>query len=449
MGADRIELSWKAPAGKAETAATYRIFRSGKSSSVGTSTTTFFDDNGLKAATTYSYTVSACAAPGNCSAPSAPATAVTFKWMFTGSGAGAFFTPALGADGTIYDAAGGGADPHLYALKPNGRKKWAFAMNGPGIGPPAMDAKGNIYAASSSTLYSISPAGAQNWTFALNKQGGQALFSPAIGNDGTIYAGVALAPAPACGSLTALNPNGAAKWTFATGAAQYTPPVIGADGTIYVGISWKADVAGCNDKKNLYAVNPDNTVKWVFGGGAGYSWLALDAKGNILAAGPDAIVSISPAGAQNWTVTAGSAPWSSSPAVDASGNIYAASGNDLYSMSPSGEENWMFAAAEGNDLSSPALAANGTIYTGSSGRSVSGEFLFAIDSKGTSVWGIGGGVFSSPTIGTDGTVFAGDHSSVGGKASGNGALVAIPGNSPLADSSWPKAQRDLRNSGSY
>jgi len=70
----QINLAWTASTDNVGVT-TYRVFRGGTLAV--TATTTSHSDTGLTAATTYTYTVSACDAVGNCSAKSASASATT------------------------------------------------------------------------------------------------------------------------------------------------------------------------------------------------------------------------------------------------------------------------------------------------------------------------------------------------------------------------------------
>jgi subtilisin family serine protease/chitodextrinase len=75
-GPTQINLSWQAATDNVGVTA-YSIFRGGAPLTSVPGTTLAYSDAGLAPATGYSYTVAACDAAGNCSAPSAPATAVT------------------------------------------------------------------------------------------------------------------------------------------------------------------------------------------------------------------------------------------------------------------------------------------------------------------------------------------------------------------------------------
>ena len=107
-------------------------------------------------------------------------------------------------------------------------------------------------------LYAINPDGSKKWAF---KTGDWVEPSPAIGSDGTIYIG------SLDKNLYAINPDGSKKWAFETGLSEdrawgvFSSPAIGSDGTIYVG---SAD-------SNLYAIKtsssgPANSIWPMFRG---------------------------------------------------------------------------------------------------------------------------------------------------------------------------------------
>ena len=89
----------------------------------------------------------------------------------------------------------------------------------------------------------------------------------------------------------------------------------------------------------------------------------------------------------------------------------------------------------GGVYSSPAIGSDGTIYVGSS----DGD-LYAINPDGTLKWKYETGymVCSSPAIGSDGTIYVG---------SGDGNLYAIYGSGTLASTPWPMFHHDLKHTG--
>jgi len=121
-------------------------------------------------------------------------------WSFRFGGSDVYSSPAVGNDGTIYV---GSDDYKLYAINPDGSKKWAYDTG--------------------------------EWVMS----------SPAIGSDGTIYVG------SFSGHLHAVNPDGSRKWRFNANDVVWSTPTIGSDGTIYIGC-WH---------NYFYAINPDGTRK--------------------------------------------------------------------------------------------------------------------------------------------------------------------------------------------
>ena len=136
-------------------------------------------------------------------------------------------------------------------------KKWTFKTNDMGIvdSSPAIGSDGTIYFGSRDDyLYAINPDGSRKWRF---KTGSYVFSSPAIGSDGTIYVG------SYDDYLYAINPDGSMEiqdvlWRFKTGDGVTSSPEIcelflPSDGTIYVG----------SEDYNLYAINPDGSKKLV------------------------------------------------------------------------------------------------------------------------------------------------------------------------------------------
>jgi outer membrane protein assembly factor BamB len=93
--------------------------------------------------------------------------------------------PAVGADGCLYVAGGGG---YVSASYPNGSVRWAYHTVGKtGASSPAVGGDGTVYVGSDdSNMYAISSRGELAWHYAT---GEAILSSPAIGNDGSVYVG--------------------------------------------------------------------------------------------------------------------------------------------------------------------------------------------------------------------------------------------------------------------
>jgi outer membrane protein assembly factor BamB len=217
-----------------------------------------------------------------------------------------YSSPAIGDDGTIYISTG--RDDYLYAIYPDGSRKWArFLGSEWGFSSPAVAADGTIHVGSDAgCLHVVRPDGTLAWGCAGQIPSGSSVSSsPALGIDGTVYVGVNSTAAGLPHSrgyllaieLVASNPVGVPKWSFPVDAAVNSSPAIDANGTIYF---------GANDG-HLYAVKPDGTLDWR---------LPLNVPGR-------------PAGAIG-----------SSPAIGADGTIYVGSSDGhLYAV---GNRNWLY-----------------------------------------------------------------------------------------------------------
>ncbi|NOU65860.1 PQQ-binding-like beta-propeller repeat protein [Paenibacillus sp. LMG 31461] len=148
----------------------------------------------------------------------------------------------LSPDGTIYVTMGAKS---LYAIKPNGTKKWTFPIGGLATSTPTIGLDGTIYVGSDDhKLYAVSPNGTKQWEF----DQGSILYAPSVGPDGSVYFG------SQDGKLNALLPSGTIKWQFAAGGTV-TPPLLGPNGLIYTNSS---------ANKAIYALSPDGTIQWQY-----------------------------------------------------------------------------------------------------------------------------------------------------------------------------------------
>ncbi|MFZ0886958.1 MAG: PQQ-binding-like beta-propeller repeat protein [Candidatus Binataceae bacterium] len=308
----------------------------------------------------------------------------TPQWEFITSG-WVFSSPAIANDGTIYV---GSDDNNLYAINPDGTKKWKFPTHYYSVqSSPAIGSDGTIYVGSDDgNLYAINPNGAKKWNF---PTGNAIESSPAIGADGTIYVGSNE------NNLYAIDPNGAQKWYLDIGYSGKSSPAIGADGTIYIG----------SPDGNLYAINPNGSQRWKFPAEISQSSPAIGADGTIYIGSQNGnLYAVNPNGSEKWEFSPGYHYVQCSPAIGSDATIYVGSDDgNLYAINPNGTEKWNLPT--GNSIaSSPAIGADGTIYVGSNDNN-----LYAINPNGTKRWKVltGSIVESSPAIGADGTIYVG------------------------------------------
>ena len=220
--------------------------------------------------------------------------------------------------------------------------------------------------------------------------------SPAIADDGTIYAG------SLNGNFYAINPDGTLKWSFDAGVPIAYTPAIGDDGTIYV-----------NAASGLYAFYPDGTIKWWFSADCLFLGGPAIAKDGTIYIGSNVskLFAIRPNGTQEWEFEITSAGQVSDPVIGMDGTIYfgtAFSDQRFYAVYPNGTKKWEYYVGA-NVVGSPAIARNGTIYFGAMNAK-----LYALNPNGTKKWEYyakWGGIRSSPAIGADGTIYFGTDAS--------------------------------------
>ncbi len=286
----------------------------------------------------------------------APTLAWNFDDHFTAS------SPVVSNDGTIYYTSN-----RLYAVNPDGSFKWqsepVSGYQGSLIRSPALGEDGTIFATfGTSELFAFGSWGQLKWMFSA---GNRITGSPAVGENGDVYFG------SNDGFLYCVeDEDGSLKWKFQVGSAVVATPAISEDGTIYFAS------AG-----NLYAVNPDGTSRWnvhVYDETMETtSSPALAEDGTIYFVGKDGLYAFNPDGSLKWKYDK---PFSrTSPALGNNGDIYVSSGWDLYSISPDGRENWSYPAYSYSN--SPAVDATGLIFIGSSSRT-----LHAITAEGFLRW---------------------------------------------------------------
>jgi hypothetical protein len=295
------------------------------------------------------------------------------NWAFPTAPGVVLSSPALGADGTIYFVSityPALTSNYLYAVHPNGTLGWVSYLGNPGnwgllsqFPSPAIGPDGTIYVGSADTnVYAINPDGSRKWKFPL---GDQTSCSPGIGLDGTIYIG--------CDDkkLYALDPRGFEKWEFLTGGIVEFSPSLSSDGTIFF----------ASLDSYVYALDPTGLQKWrlrlCFP-----TTPAIGADGTLYFAGCStgtnseaSLYALSSGGSNIWTASSFyPGPWTiySSPAIGADGTIYIPAGGYLYALygsTPLQKSPWpMFrhdpkhtARSLQRGMSTPTLLSNGGV----------------------------------------------------------------------------------------
>lgn len=311
------------------------------------------------------------------------------KWKFN-AGNGIESSPAIGENGTIYF---GTFSDNFFALNPDGTVKWKFSKENEQFrSSPTISRDGTIYFLAIydlkpqysghlgfkvdfgvPKLYALNQDGTVKWDFVLGGLMSGLIYTPTIGEDGTIYAisgGADMPNATGGDTFWAINPDGSEKWQFKTEEAMFSAGALADDGTIYF---------GCADG-NVYAVNPDGTEKWKFNTGP-----EAKAKDHI---------------------------FDSVPSVGSDGTIYIGSyDKNLYALNADGTVKWYFPM---NDVieATPSIATDGTIYAGTYSPSKD-KFLYALNPDGSLKWKFetGQGVYGAPVIDSNGILYFGSYDS--------------------------------------
>ena len=249
----------------------------------------------------------------------------TLLWAFdTGWRGGDFWSsPSIGPDGTIYF---GSENKKVYALNPNGTKKWEYLADNTLAQSPSIGLDGTVYIEG----YALNPNGIKKWRF---ENYVSAMWSShvgiLVGSDGTLYS------AKRNAGLSALRLDGSEKWNYKIDNDNIIrPSAIGRDGTIYGSSNFE-----------LFAIYPNGTKKWSYRDEGGFS--------RRLALGNDDTIYIS---------------------------VGTDDGDDIYAISSEGSKKWSFTP---NDeiLASPAVGPNGTIYAG-----CCDGYLYALNPNGKLKW---------------------------------------------------------------
>ena len=254
-------------------------------------------------------------------------------------------TPALGPDGTVYLRGGDGA---LFAVRSDGRRRWTTDIGAepkllgpsPLIGP---DSYGYLTSYHAGLVYLTQPGGFFQW--AVNT-GARTLAGPAVGPDGTIFAGAA------DGALWAIDREGVQLWRAELGAPVTSAPVVGPSGQGHVLVG--------NGASELVAVGADGRVAWrtaaCWGRGGTGLWPALAADGRVQVGA----CAIGRGGAPLWTAAV-EASWTTPSVLDADGQAFLAAGRAVYALGTDGSVHWRL-DLESDELMPPSLGSGGTLY---------------------------------------------------------------------------------------
>jgi len=392
-------------------------------------------------------------------------------------------SPAIGPDGTVYV---GDNEGYLYAVEDRG-ETWAFRWKpvklADDIGEccPTVTQDGRRLYIGSNTrpakMFCVNTAdGSILWAYTIPPNqtlyGGGLISSPALSHDEkTIYFGTGpwdsdLEPGPTTWlddrfiALEELGDGYRVKWIFKpkdkTDAVRFSffgNPAIDQDGSIYIG----------SFNGYFYKLRDDTdhaTVLWkhAFIRRLETSVTRYQEVWGSPTIGPDGTVYITtndwrlwafnPDGSMKWHFGTDHETWTTPVLTNNGLIVFGSEDGYMYGIrdeTSRAHEAWRYPKkSRGAWWGTAAVAADGTIVFGS--EVVEGEergVYYAIDeTDGSLKWktrSLGFEARTHPAIGQDGTIYV-----CGGEA---GHLYAIRGSAPLANTPWPKMQKDNLNSG--
>ena len=342
-------------------------------------------------------------------------------WQFTNDVPQAWFTgsPAVADDGTIYIGTvnSSGTGNKLYAIAPDGSKRWEFYSNTRISTTPVVATNGTVYCGSAAgKVFAIGPDGMLIWDYNI---GSEDLRHLALSANGTLYAVAPFYPSATNrntkSKLVALSADGAKLWHFIDPAiAPDRQPVIGEDGTIYLSTT-----------ERFHALNPDGTVYWTLPLISGTA--VIGSNGRIYVFGADDTPnSLSLLRALNQD---GTADWT----YGGAGNLLLGMDGIIiagpYAFNPQGGLLW----SSSYGFERGVIGTGGTMYGLTAGK------LAAVGSNGGLVWvrSFPSYLTSSPCLKPDGTLYIASATH----------LYAVKVSCGMANTPWPMDGHDLRRTG--
>ncbi|MEZ0327010.1 MAG: PQQ-binding-like beta-propeller repeat protein [Fimbriimonas sp.] len=327
---------------------------------------------------------------GNGGSPSATPSLV---WDFT-AGGNIANNAAIDVDGTIFFVA---SDGKIYAVNgTTGAQKWQVTMEDGGQSSPIIGADGSVYVGGGSVFYALDKTtGSEKWHFDVQAGFGNDIDStPVLTDDGIVCV------ADGNGVIYGLDAaTGAQLWTFTAPGFIEGAPALGSDGTVYF-------TTGDSTGNSFVAVDSrTGAQKWVFNADSYMEGgVAIAADGTIIFGTRNGqLYALKTDGTVKWTSPLGGTR--STPAISPNGTIYivAADATCRALNGSTGAELWQ-TNIESSGICSPSIAADGTVCVG-------GDLLYGLNgTTGAKVWEFDGGSSfrdAIPSIGSDGTVYAG------------------------------------------
>jgi outer membrane protein assembly factor BamB len=318
------------------------------------------------------------------------------RWKYFIDSALCLYTPVIDGNGTLYISSN---FEGLYAIYPNGTKKWQRDLEGDIVYQVALGPDGAIYVGTHKRFHSFSSDGTLRWISPMEKS---FISRPTISNDGIIYTGTT------DGYLYAFYPNGTTKWEYYIGNSIISTSIDFYD-NVFCSARWD---------KHLYCLNSNGSLMWTFITPEIVTDAPLIADdGTIYLVCISSIFALDPSGMEKWRISPNGDTVSPSLAPDGTLIYSTFHGPKIYGIDPTdGHIRWSYRVDfRVKRISSPVISNDGTIYFAYGDDYSEKGYLFALTPDGTLKWKTRLttdylpydciDVERNPIIGADGTVY--------------------------------------------
>jgi hypothetical protein len=364
------------------------------------------------------------------------------------SAIGFYYGPPTLAGGAVYVGTSRGL---YYPVSPSNAffklttalvKVWQYDLGSDEVrGAATLDSAGNVYfvvergrrtgdvSSATQHLVSLDPGGRLRWsaqTAAAGTVSPIGMSCPAVSTADVVYVGG--------DRLHAFNQDGSVRWTWGADLRITNAPIIDDAGNLYFTARSVSDPGDAR----VVSLDPAGSVRWVYA--APTSWLetysspafSADASKIYVGLGEEVHCLSAATGARLWSYAPGGASgtFRATPAVDAAGNVYVGTKGSqasvFYAIKADGSGLLWSSAVNADLYSSPALGSDGTVYVASEWRQADFTRLHALDmATGAIRWRASlpaDATWSSPAIAADGTLYVATMAFEGGEV---GAVVAF------------------------
>jgi hypothetical protein len=202
----------------------------------------------------------------------------------------------MGSDGTIYVTSGNPSALNLYAINPNGTRKYLFQTADPIRSDPYPGANGVVYMIFGSKLYKIGASGSSVWSVTINttnfENGGIKELA-----DGSVVVVTARGYTSGTGSLVVVNADGTVRRNTVLSLGFDRVERVETDGTVFAYRVYRYE----SDAPEFAVFNPDGTVRWSRSGSGGDSSYAIAANGTTYLRVNSDLIALDSTGNQLWT----------------------------------------------------------------------------------------------------------------------------------------------------